>query len=321
VAGAVALALPLLAACGSSTSRIAVRSSAHASASRPAQSATASQRSAPPSTTAPTSSSHSAGAGAIPQYDHVVVAVFENKPQTAIVNSPAAPYFTLLATSGADFTDAHAITHPSEPNYLALFSGSDQGVPDDSCPHQFDAPDLGGQLIAAQRSFIGYSEDLPGVGSTACSAPAATGPTRSGYARKHNPWVDFTDVPASANQPFDAFPRNFAQLPTVSFVIPNLCHDMHDCPVADGDTWLRANLSAYAQWARTHNSLLIVTFDEDDSSSGNRITTIFFGAHIRAGRYGQRIDHYSVLRTLETMYGLVPLGGAASTPAISGIWT
>ena len=323
--GVLGLATVLLAACGSSgTGRSSTSSPVPASRSSSStlrsSTGTASTGTAP--TTGGSSTRSPVSTGALPHFDHVVVAVFENKPQTAIVNNAAAPYFTLLATSGANFTDAHAITHPSQPNYLALFSGTDQGVTDDSCPQQFAGPDLGGQLVAAQRTYTGYSEDLPDVGSTVCSAHASSGPSSSGYARKHNPWVDFADVPASANQPFSAFPQDFTQLPTVSFVVPNLCHDMHDCPVADGDTWLRANLGAYARWARTHNSLLIVTFDEDDdSSSANRVATIFYGAHVRAGRYNQRIDHYTVLRTLEAMYGLTPLGGAAAAHTITGIWT
>jgi hypothetical protein len=66
--------------------------------------------------------------------------------------------------------------------------------------------------------------------------------------------------------PWTSFPSssNFAALPTVSWVIPNLLDDMHDGTIAQGDTWLKNNMDAYAQWARTHNSLLIVTWDEDD---------------------------------------------------------
>ena len=76
------------------------------------------------------------GAEGLPRPEHVVVAIFENEDLSAIVGAAEAPYLTELAASGANFTDAHGETHPSQPNYLALFSGSTQGVTDDSCPVQ-----------------------------------------------------------------------------------------------------------------------------------------------------------------------------------------
>ena len=163
-------------------------------------------------------------------------------------------------------------------------------------------------------TFTGYAEDLP--------APGYAGCTSGDYARKHNPWTNFADVPASANQPLSAMPTDYAALPTVSFLIPNLCHDMHDCSIAEGDTWLRENVDRYAQWARTHNSLLIVTFDESRSSSdrNNHIATLLVGEMVRAGPNGDRADHYRLLRTLEDMYGLTPLGRSATTTALGGIW-
>jgi phosphatidylinositol-3-phosphatase len=111
-------------------------------------------------------------------------------------------------------------------------------------------------------------------------------------------------------------------LPTVSFVIPNLCNDMHDCSVATGDSWLRAHLDAYARWAMTHDSLLIITWDEDDGSQSNQIPTIFLGQPVRPGKYGDRITHYNVLSTLEAAYGLPRIGNGtarAQTP-ITNIW-
>ena len=106
-----------------------------------------------------------------------------------------------------------------------------------------------------------------------------TGCRAGEYARKHNPWTDFSTVPPAANQPLSAMPADYAALPTISFVIPNLCHDMHDCSIAQGDAWLRQNIDGYAQWARTHNSLLIVSFDESESNRDrdNHIATLAVG--------------------------------------------
>jgi hypothetical protein len=105
----------------------------------------------------------------------------------------------------------------------------------------------------------------------------------------------------------------------VSFLIPNLCHDMHDCSVATGDAWMRDHLDGYVRWAREHNSVLLVTFDEDDNHSDNRILTFFTGGPIKPGRYAQPVDHYGVLATLEDWYGLPRLGQAATAAPITGI--
>ncbi|WP_181442307.1 alkaline phosphatase family protein [Streptomyces tateyamensis] len=253
-------------------------------------------------------------AAGVPRPDHVVLVIFENTSESSIIGNSQAPYFNQLATSGANFTDSHAIEHPSEPNYLDLFSGSNQGVTDDSCPHTFSTDNEGAQLIAKGLTFKGYSEDLPSAGSTAC--------TSGKYARKHNPWVNFSNVPTADNQPFSAFPTDFTQLPTVSWVVPNLCNDIHDCSISTGDTWFRTHLDAYAQWAKTHNSLLITTFDEDDSStSANQITTLFNGQSVKTGTYGEHLDHFGVLRTIEDMYGLPYAGSAAQAAPVTDAWT
>ena len=239
-----------------------------------------------------------------------MVVIFENEDADHIVGARDAPYLTSLARSGVTFTDAHGVAHPSQPNYLALFSGSTQGVTDDSCPLTFPGPDLAAQLVQAGRSFAAYSEDLPSAGFPGCRA--------GGYARKHAPWADFTDVPAAAAQPYSDLPADFSALPTVSFVVPNLCNDMHDCGVAAGDRWARAHLPAYVDWARQHDSLLVVTFDEDDGSTANHIATFLVGPMVTPGTSDQRVDHYSLLRTLEDMYGLPPLGHAADATPLTG---
>ena len=251
--------------------------------------------------------------GAVPEPAHTVVVVMENHSYADIIGNTAAPFINDLARRGALFTRSYAITHPSEPNYLALFSGSTQGIADDGCPYRFTAPNLAAGLLKAGKSFAGYAEDLPGAGSPVCSAGE--------YARKHVPWADFSNVPGSVSLPFTSFPAtDFSRLPTVSFVVPNLCHDMHDCSVATGDTWLRAHIGGYADWAMTHGSLLILTWDEDDGSQANQITTIFAGQQVRPGTYAEPITHYSVLATVEAAYALPRDGQAATTTPITNIW-
>jgi hypothetical protein len=295
-AATAALALVVLTGCSSSASTGAAGGSAPSS-----------------SAAAPSSSAGAAAPSGLPTPDHVMVVVFENGDAGTVLGTPKAPYLTSLARAGTSFTDAHGERHPSQPNYLALFSGSTQGVHDDSCPLTFSGPNLAAQLETAGHSFTGFSEDLPSVGFTGCSAGR--------YARKHNPWVDFPALPATVNQPYTALPSDFALLPTVSFVVPNLCNDMHNCGVAGGDRWAKAHLAGYVDWARTHNGLLVVTFDEDRGTAANHITTFLVGPMVRAGTSDQRINHYNLLRTIEEMYGLPPIGSAKDAAPITGIWT
>jgi hypothetical protein len=255
-----------------------------------------------------------ASSAAVPRPDHILVVIDENHAQGEIVGSANAPYITGLSKSGANFTNSHAVSHPSQPNYLAVFSGSTQGVTSDTCPKKaFTTADLGGQALAANIGFAGYSESMPSDGYTGC--------TSGNYARKHNPWVDFADVPASANLRFTDFPTDYTKLPAVSFVVPNLQDDMHDGTIQQGDTWLKQHLDGYIQWAKTHNSVFVLTFDEDDYTAANQIPTVITGAGVKTGNYGENISHYSVLRTIEDAYGLPHAGSAATATPITDIWS
>lgn len=253
---------------------------------------------------------------AVPSPDHVVVVVFENHAYSQVIGSSRAPYINSLTSGGASLTQSYAETHPSQPNYYALFSGSTQGVTDDSCvtPGFSSAANLASEVIAAGRTWASYNESLPSEGSTTCSD--------GDYAQKHNPWFGFGNVPTSSAKTFAQFPTDYSTLPQVSFVTPDLCSDMHDCSVSTGDTWLKDNLGAYATWARTHNSLLVLTFDEDNRLSGNRIPTVLYGQPVTAGSSSSTTyDHYDLLRTLEDMEGLsTHAGNASSAQDITGVW-
>ena len=173
---------------------------------------------------------------------------------------------------------------------------------------------------------------MPSAGdvTTVFAADPANPLVTDAYARYYNPAAMFTDVGAGktnadVNKPFSAFPTDYATLPTVSFVVPNVCDDMHYCSRDTGDSWIRRHLGGYAQWAQSHNSLLIVTFDEDASILGfggdnNRTPTIFYGAHVRPGTYGEHTSHYGILRTVEDMYGLPHAGASANAATITDVW-
>src|ERR1035441_700341 len=311
------LALPVLvlmvlvlAACGSAGPATSASSSSASSPSGPGATAPAS---AGQNGSAGTPSGGTGPAGALPAVAHTVIVVMENHSYGEVVGSSLAPYIDQLAAAGALFTNSRAVAHPSEPNYLALFSGSTQGVTSDSCPATVGAANLASQLIAAHRTFTGYAESVAPQGAAVCSSGE--------YARKHVPWADFSNVPPSVTKSFTSFPAgNYGRLPDVSFVIPNLCDDMHDCSVATGDGWLKRNLGGYVTWAKAHDSLLILTWDENDGSVGNQIPTIFVGQMVRPGRFAMPITHYSVLHTVETLYGLRPVANAAAAPVINAIW-
>ncbi|MEV7176503.1 alkaline phosphatase family protein [Kitasatospora sp. NPDC093679] len=255
-------------------------------------------------------------AATVPKPDHVVVVVMENHAYNQIIGSKDAPYINQLAKGGAVLKASYGITHPSQPNYFALFSGGTQGISGDGCYQagSMTAANLGSELIAAKKTWGSYNEGLPGEGSTTCKSGK--------YAQKHNPWFAFKNVPANTGHTFGQFPSDFSKLPTVSFVVPNLCSDMHDCSIGTGDGWLKKNLDAYASWAKTHNSLLVITYDEDNKHSGNQIPTVLYGQPVKAGSQPTtKYNHYDMLRTLEDLAGVGSHAGkAAGASDISGVW-
>src|SRR6059036_979576 len=201
-----------------------------------------------------------------PRYDHVVIVMEENRTPGQIIGDQVnAPYITSLANGGVSLGSMFAIVHPSQPNYLELFSGANQGVVDDALPpnfsttptstYPFRTPNLGAGLIAAGFTFAGFSEQLESAGTNDWADYDPHSATHPGiyYRRNHNPWANWVakvspipanQLPGSVNKAFTQFPANFAQLPTVSFVVPNQQHDMHDGSRKMGDDWLRDNLTA-----------------------------------------------------------------------------
>jgi phosphatidylinositol-3-phosphatase len=246
----------------------------------------------------------------------VQLVIFENEGYGQIIGSPSAPYITSLAHTWANMTQSFAITHPSQPNYLALFSGSTQGVSDDSCPHTFTATSLGGQLLAAGLTFTGYAESMPRDGFTGCMAHKDKLASGWLYMRKHVPWTNFTDVPSTDSL---VYPGALASPPSsFTWITPNMCNDMHDCSIETGDKWAKRNLPDLIAWDAANDGVLILTFDENDGSPGNQIATILMG-NVNPGSYKQKINHYNVLRTIEDVFGLAPLGNAASASPIKHV--
>jgi len=248
----------------------------------------------------------------LPRPTHTVIVIEENKTLAQIIRSGDAPYLAMVAKTGALFTHAYGVRHPSQPNYFALFSGL-TNTNGDKCPAAGippDAPNLGSLLLEANYTFAAYSEALPAAGYLGCSAGS--------YAQKHAPWTHFTNIPQGLHHPLDDL-TSFDKLATVTFIVPDVDDDMHDGTIQEGDDWAAKHLAPLLKWGATHDTLVIFTWDEGFDAV-NSIPTVFIGPMVRPGTYTQRIDHFNVLRTLEDMYGLPPSGGAAEVAPITTIW-
>lgn len=237
------------------------------------------------------------GSATAPPFTHAVVIVFENKDRAAIT-STSAPNLVSLGRRYARLTDYHSVARPSLPNYLALVSGSTHGITSDCTRCTVTGETIGDQLTAAGRTWTSYAEGYP-------SSPR--------FAKKHEPFLYFRqDV--SHVQPLARFdPR---RLPDFSLVVPDLCHDMHDCSIATGDRWLKKFVTPLLDIPDT---VVFVVFDE--GVHGDAVAAYALGAAVRPGSiFTGRTSHYGLLRTLEDAWGLPPLGRAATAPPVSGIW-
>jgi hypothetical protein len=275
----------------------------------PSPSASVVSPSEPDPVSSPDASAVAISPGAL---DHVVIIVEENKPSQAIIGNGDAPYINKLATDYALAANYQAVTHPSLPNYLALTSGTNAGITNDCNPganctaHVSNIADRIGQ---SGRSWKMYAEDMP----AACTAQ------NSGrYAVKHNPFMYYPgvtdDKPSCAAHvvPFTQLGEDLKStsgLPNYAFISPNMCSDMHDCPVAAGDAWLSRQVPKIltSPAFTTQNSLLVIVWDEGDDNS-NKVSTIFAGPGAKkAYKSDVAFDHYSLLHTIESLWSLAPL--------------
>ena len=333
-----------------------------------------------------------------PAPQKVVIVVLENHDYQEIVGDTVnAPYINSVIAQGLLFNNAHAIEHPSQPNYLDLFAGSNQGVAsvnstsanpydlnallvklqtaiaDPSTPAAqlptlkaqlaqiqallasgfdpkyatgdafpttaffnpvwgepiqipFATPNLGSVLLQAGRTFTEFVEGLNDAGAADAYGYAniakinnPADPYSVGYAHRHDPAADWISATPTGNQlprtvvqdfaNFGSLNTDFSYLPNVSLVVPNTINDMHDGAVPAstqvGDAWCKKNLANYLAWARTHNSLLILTTDESDTDATNHILTVVAGDSkaVQPGVSNQYLTHYDILRSVQAMFG------------------
>lgn len=254
-----------------------------------------------------------AHAGWLPRPDHVIVVIMENRGYSQIMDMRNGnSYIHALARRAV-----HAVLwrHASEPAELsgAVFRRH-AGHHQQSLPEQFQHRQPRLDLAGCGFELRQFRGGVPATGDLNCSFGA--------YQRKHNPLSNWqgTCLSAGLNQRFADFPQDFSRLPTVSFVMPYQNHDMHDGSFSTADGWLKTRIAPYVDWVFRHNSLLILTWDEDDFNEGNRVVTILVGPMVKTGYSDQRIDHYNVLRTLLDFYGLPAPGAARDAEAIKGVW-
>lgn len=256
---------------------------------------------------------------AVPAFRHVLVVVFENKERGELAGAPT---FVRLARRYASLTRYDAVTHPSLPNYLALVSGSTQGITSDCTDCVVDAPSLAYTLTAAQRTWKTYAEGLP--------SPGWTGASAGRYAKKHDPFLYFRSVFSNPKQvsrvvPYTQLAGDVAQnrLPDFALIVPDLCDDMHDCSVATGDEWLRTQIVPLLTKPALRRSVVFVVFDEGRTTigGGGNVATLALGPLVRRGATSaQPTSHYGLLRTIEDAWRLPRLGLSVQARPITGIW-
>lgn len=287
--------------------------------SSPAASPPASGPAATPSPTptpSPASTPSPAPTRAPARPSKVLVIVEENRGQPTAARQM--PYLASLARRYGSTTSYRGVAHPSLPNYLALAGGSTYGVRDDASPatHRLTGPSLFDRAIAAGRTARTYAESMP--------RPCAT--TSSGrYAVKHNPWAYFSDAQSRTNcRRFDlpaGTPAGGAlrtdidrgTLPTLGLLVPDLCHDGHDCPLSTADGYLRSWLPRVLAGPdyRAGRLAVVVTFDEDEGRSGNVVLTAVISPYTTQVVSRTAFSHYSLARYFAQLIGRPAPGRAA----------
>jgi hypothetical protein len=263
--------------------------------------------------------SSTAARGSIPTLDHIFVIVMENKSANQIIgNESEAPYLNQLASRYGLAANYRAVTHPSFPNYLALTGGDTFGITQNCNDCFVDAPNLVvDRVVPSGRTWKAYMEAMP--------SPCFLGDAYP-YAQKHNPFIYYNNIrlteQCSRVVPFSHLAADLASAsttPNFVFLTPDLCNDMHDCPIASGDAWLSRTVPAILSSPAyaVGNSLVVITWDEDDFTAANQVATLLISPVIAPGvRSEVAYTHYSLLRTIEQAWDLAPLtaNDAAASP-------
>ncbi len=308
---ALAAVLTLSAACGGAAAPTASGTSRSEAVS--VTSSATSVTSATSSTSTPAATSSAAAAPAVAsKVSKLLVVVLENHSRAQALSQ-----MPRLAAQGARYGQAtqwYAVAHPSLPNYLGITGGSTFGVRDDRPPssHHIRGRSVFGQLIAAHHGVRAYVEDMP----SRCAQ------SNSGrYAVRHNAWAYFSWPSERTwckryNLPSGTTSRGAlhddvvaGRLPRYAQLIPNVCHDGHDCSLATADSWLAGWMSRIESGPDFTSGQLavIVTFDEDDNHAGNHVAFVVAAAQLHGKTVTSRFTHGSLAAAPARMFGLPPL--------------
>ncbi|MDQ6690008.1 MAG: alkaline phosphatase family protein [Gemmatimonadota bacterium] len=263
-------------------------------------------------------------------FDQVVIVIMENEGTNQAL---ADPFIASLARRGAWFSNYHAITHPSFPNYLAIVAGSTFGLDTDHRPPPLTGATIADLLEAKGLTWKSYAENYPGgcyLGSAAGEGrltPTAA-PTEL-YARKHVPFLAFASIQNDAARcarvvGASEFTRDAraGKLPNYSFFTPNMFNDGHDTSLAASSAWLRGFLQNLESSIAMHQrTLLVITWDEGGTRD-NRVLALFLGNVVKPGKYAAALTHYSLLRMIEDNFGLgrVAAGDKNAKPFPTSVW-
>ena len=228
------------------------------------------------------------------------------------------PYTYRLARTYGYATSYFATTHPSLPNYLAIASGSTHGVTTDAAPA--DNVTVTGESVFGRAIAAGLTA---GVYADAMPRPCTLTPSGR-YAVKHNPWPYFVDERALCREhdlSMSALGADITagSLPNAGMVVPDLCHDAHDCRLSTADKWFAGwmtRIQAGPDWS-SGRLLVVLTADEDDRSAGNRVLTVVLHPSQHGTVVTTRLDHYSLTRLYAEVSGTTPLGRGAKAASMA----
>lgn len=266
-------------------------------------------------------------------FDHVVVVMMENQRGSQVLSDPN---LAALVKQSAWFSDYHAIAHPSLPNYLAIVAGTTFGLTADRAPKPLPGQSIVNRLEQKHLTWKSYAEDYPGScylkGDDAKSILTPKDPPPPHYTKAHVPLLSLAAIEGDARRcarivNAHEFLRDASAgaLPNFSFYSPNLIHDGHDTSVGASAVWLRQ----FLQWlertaAMRQRTLVMIVWDEGegDDARSNRALALLIGDMVTPGRYSTRLTHYSLLRTIEDNFGLLPVAGgdANATPVPEQMW-
>jgi phosphatidylinositol-3-phosphatase len=256
--------------------------------------------------------------------DKLLVIMAENRSAADV--SAHMPYLKSQSRLYGTATNYHAITYPSLPNYLVIAGGSTFGVRENQIPdeHPRKGPSVFGQLLASGRTAKTYAEAMP---------HNCTLRNKGAYVVRHNPWAYFADpAERSACRKYDvpsgsptsgALADDIAEghLPSIGLLIPDNCHNGHDCSIATTDRWLRSWLPTIKNGPdfRSGRLAVIITWDEDDRSSGNHVAMVVIhpalkGRDPKSRRVTTRLTHYALSATISRVGRARPLRDADEAP-------